>query len=294
MRKLPAVFEDLEQTINASHHIGFDDVRPAQPRAMGSASLRIAADSDGTSRLQKLRHAGSSKLVFPRSHGQAIEVIAVNTAGGITGGDTFTLDAAVGAHGMLTLTTQAAERAYRAQRGETGEVTTRLAVENGASLNWLPQELILFDRCALKRRLDVTLGRDARFLMVEPIVFGRTAMGEKLSSIHFQDRIRITREGRAVYHDGVDMIGNAASRLANRAIAHGAGAMASLVLIRPDAAAQLKKIRNMLPPMAGASLIAEDVMVLRHLAMDGYSLRRDLMSVLNHLTDNSLPISWRL
>jgi len=102
----------------------------------------------------------------------------VNTAGGITGGDTFDLEIDVRDGAKLTLTTQAAERAYRAQNGEIGRVTTRLSVQNDSSMHWLPQELILFDRCALQRRLEVALAPKARLLMVEPVVFGRAAMPE--------------------------------------------------------------------------------------------------------------------
>ncbi len=82
-------------------------------------------------------------------------MILVNTAGGITGGDQFDLDISLQTGAQLTLTTQAAERAYRAQPGEVGQVTSRLSVQTGAALKWLPQELILFDRCALNRRLDI-------------------------------------------------------------------------------------------------------------------------------------------
>lgn len=254
----------------------------------------MAKGHAGRTQLRDLRQSGSTKLVFPHTYAAMREAILVNTAGGITGGDRFTLDVEVQTGAALTLTTQAAERAYRAQRGELGKVSTTLSVHSKAYLYWLPQELILFDRCALQRRLVVDLKEDARFLMVEPIVFGRTAMTETLRNIRFHDRIRITRQDKPLYLDGVDIIGDAAVHLARPAIANGAGAMASLVLVSPDAQAQLVAIRRMLPPSAGASLIAKDVLVLRHLATDSFELRRDLVPILDHLTNNSLPISWRL
>lgn len=218
----------------------------------------------------------------------------VNTAGGITGGDQYTLAATVGAGGTLTLTTQAAERAYRAQVGEIGSVATTLTVEDHATLNWLPQELILFDHCALRRRLQIDLHGSAELLMVEPVVFGRAAMNERLTEVFFRDYIRINRDAQPIYLDGMDLSGDAAAHTARRAIAGGARAMASVVLVRPDAAAQLDALRAMLPPTAGASLLANDILVVRQLAEDSFALRRDLMPILSHLTNNSLPISWRL
>ncbi len=284
----------MEPKINLPHHSSFVGASPAQPRAVGEGSLTAVRAPSGQTCLQRLRQAGSTKLVFPRTNSAHLEAIVVNTAGGITGGDTFALEATAQSGASLTLTTQAAERAYRAQTGETGEVGTRLRVEADACINWLPQELILFDHCALRRRLEIDLQDSARLLMVEPVVFGRTAMAEELRQVRFQDRIIIRRNDRPLYLDGMDIRGDAAAHLARPAIANGAAAMASLVLVGADAASQLGHLRRMLPQAAGASLIAQDVLVVRHLAADGFELRRDLVPVLDHLTDNSLPISWRL
>jgi len=218
----------------------------------------------------------------------------VNTAGGITGGDQFSLNINVHKGAALSVTTQAAERAYRAQSGEVGRVTTDISVQAHASLKWLPQELILYDRCALRRRLSIDLASRARLLMVEPVVFGRAAMPEVLRDVMFQDRIRITRDGRLLYIDGMDLRGDGTAHLARPAIANGAGAMASVVMVAPDVQSHFKIVRSLLPQSAGASMLAEDVLVVRQLARDSFELRRNLIPVLNRLTQNTLPMSWRL
>ncbi|GGA28396.1 urease accessory protein UreD [Amylibacter cionae] len=254
----------------------------------------MRADPSGRTGITDLRQSGALKLVFPRQLTNSAETILVNTAGGITGGDRYDLDIDVGAGAALSLTTQAAERAYRAQRGETGKVTTRITVQSGAQMNWLPQELILFERCALNRRLSIDLQGDARLLMVEPVVFGRAAMKEVLRDIHLYDRISITRDGRPLYLDAMKISGDAAARLARSAIANGAGAMASVLCVTPEIAANLSAVREMLPATAGASLIAPDTLVIRQLAQDSYMLRRSLMPLLEHLSQSPLPASWRL
>ena len=256
--------------------------------------MAVAAAEAERTRLSSLRQSGATKLVFPRQTTQAIEAILINTAGGITGGDRFDLAATVHPGAQLTVTTQAAERAYRAQTGEVGHVTTQLSVKRGGRLNWLPQELILFESCALHRKLDIDLAQDAQLLMVEPLVFGRIAMGETLRNIVFRDRITIRRDGQPLYIDAMDLTGNAAGHLARTAVANGAGAMATVVLIRPDAAALLPIVRAALPATAGATLIAEDTLVLRHLAEDSYVLRRDLVPILERLSNRNLPTTWRL
>ena len=294
MLKLWAERKPAGAAINQSTHIDLRDARPAQPRAVGTAMVSVRADEAGKSRLVDLRQSGSSKLVFPQIPRSDVEAILVNTAGGITGGDDYRLHAIAKTGAALTITTQAAERAYRAQPGETGRVVTTLTVEAGARLNWLPQELILFDRCALDRRLTIDLEDAAQLLLVEPVVFGRAAMDETLCDIQFRDRIKIMRDDLPIYVDGMSLSGDATQHLARSAIANGAKAMASVVLVRPDAQAQLAPIRAMLPGTAGASLIADDVLVIRQLATDSYELRRALVPILDRLTNNTLPTSWRL
>ena len=256
--------------------------------------MLVYGDADGKTRLRGLRQSGSLKLVFPQSYRNDVEVILVNTAGGITGGDCFDLEIEVQDAAKLTLTTQAAERAYRAQTGEVGRVTTRLTVQDGGSLYWLPQELILYDRCALRRRLEITLSAQSRLLMVEPVVFGRAAMPETLSDIFFQDRIKITKDRKPLYIDGIDLRGNAADHLARPAIAGGAAAMASVVMVAPEAEALLPALRALLPTTSGASMLGEGVLAVRILATDSFELRQTLVPALEHLSNNALPASWRL
>ncbi|MDO6733512.1 urease accessory protein UreD [Octadecabacter sp. 1_MG-2023] len=274
--------------------ISLQDADALQPRAVGAASLAVHADDTGRTRLQTMRQSGSTRLVLPQTFRPDLEAVIVNTAGGITGGDAYDFAFTAGPNATLTLTTQAAERAYRAQTGETGRLNTRLNVNAGARLNWLPQEMILFDGCTLHRRLDIQLDASAELLMVEPVVFGRTAMGETLRDVHFKDRIKITRNGVPIYIDGADLHGNAAAHLATTATAKGSGAMCSVVMVTPDAKRHLTGVRALLPETAGASVLGSDVLVIRHLAPDSYDLRRDLIPVLEHLNQSPLPASWRL
>lgn len=245
------------------------------------------------SALRDLFQTGALRLVFP--HGRSdVEAVLVNTSGGITGGDRFEVEAVAGAGSRLTLTTQAAERAYRAQTGQVGRLTTRLSVQNGAFLRWLPQETLIFEGSALDRRLTVDLARDARFLMVEPLVFGRTAMGETVHNARLWDRITVNRDNRPIYRDGLDLGADIQSQLDRPAVANGGCAMASLVYVAPDVEIHLDAVRALLPETGGASLLAEDVLVLRMVAQDGFQLRKSLVPVLDRLTGQTLPRSWRL
>ncbi len=248
----------------------------------------------GRTELQDLRQQGSLKLLFPRRDGADMQAVLVNTAGGVTGGDSFDLSATALADAYLTLTTQAAERAYRASGAIPGRIRTHLTVEAGGQLNWLPQETILFDGCAIDRRLRVDLAPDAGLLLVESLIFGRAAMGEQVASAHFQDRLEIWRAGRLAHLDALRLTGDLAAEMARPGVGDGAGALSSLILIRPDAAAHLDPIRAALPDTGGVSLVGEDILLMRLLAPDGFTLRRTLVPILNRLTRNSLPRPWMI
>ncbi|WP_323778189.1 urease accessory protein UreD, partial [Leisingera sp.] len=263
---------------------------PDLPRAIARAEVTVHVP-DGCSRLKTLHQLGALKLLFPKGRPD-VEAIAVNTAGGITGGDDFRLSATALADAGLTVTTQAAERIYRALPGQTARVETRLCAKAGARLNWLPQETILFNGCALHRRLIAELEPGAQFLLVEPFIFGRAAMGETLTHAAVRDRIEIRRGGSPIYLDATALAGDAAAMLQRRAVAGGAGAMASLVLVAPEAEVQLAPLRRMLPQTAGASLLGPDLLVLRLLARDGFALRQCLVPVLERLLPAGLPRTW--
>lgn len=277
--------------MTASPAVPFSCLR--QPRAQGQVRLSSKARG-GRSVIDGLRQQGSMKALFPRPRGAALDAVLLNTGGGITGGDRFDIAASAGAGTHLTVTTQAAERAYRAQPGEIGRVRNRLVVEPGAALDWLPQETILFDGAALDRRLSADLQGDARLLLVEPVVFGRHAMGEVLRSGRFADRIDIRRDGALVFADRTALTGDIAAHLERPAVAAGAGAMATVLLACPEADRRLDAARETLPSAGGASLIREGLLFARLLAPDGFTLRKHLLPLIASLSITPLPRTWTI
>lgn len=254
---------------------------------------------DDVSVLDDFRLSGSSRVLFPHANrarvsNAPLEAVILNTAGGVTGGDRFetTAEARVGSH--LTLTTQAAERIYRSVDQSPGKVTTHLTLEDNARLDWLPQETILFEGAALQRRLTINMATSARFLMVEPLIFGRTAMGETIHNAHFSDHVTIRRNDALLFADRVHLSDDAQAQLDRRAIAGGARAMATLLLAAPDAGRFLEPLRSLLPTTGGASLIRDGLLFARLLAKDGHLLRQSLIPALTLLHGASLPRTWML
>jgi urease accessory protein len=284
--------------LDAAHILPLGSAKSV-PRARGTLLLNSKTQTgSGASVLDDLRHSGCLKALFPRGPSDRLSAVFVNTSGGITGGDNLGIAARIGTGSRLSLTSQAAERIYRASGTEPARVSTRIFVETGGRLDWLPQETILFDAARLDRSLHIDLAGDARCLVVETLVFGRTAMGEAVRQLNLSDRIEIWRDGAPQFIDRMRMSGDAAMHLQRRATGAGAVAMASVVFAVPadsaDAAAHLEVLRPILPQGAGASLIRPGLLFLRLTASDSYHLRRSLLPVLAQLNDGPLPRTWMI
>jgi urease accessory protein len=265
----------------------------APPRAVGGLHLSVSFDR-GRSNIRNLRQSGSLKALFPRPDGPALPAVMLNTAGGLTGGDRMQVSVAVEPDAHVILSSQAAERAYRAKGQSRAEVTVALRAGPRARIDWLPQETILFDGAALDRRLLADLAPDAKLLLVEPLIFGRVAMGEVVRHGSLHDHWQVRRDGQLVFADALRLDGDIAADLARKGVAGGAGAMASVLYVGPDASAFVTQLRLLLPATAGCSLIRDGVLFARMLARDGFDLRRSLIAVIEYLGGAPLPKVWRL
>lgn len=264
-----------------------------QPRAIGQALVSAKA-RNGRSVLSEFRTSGCLKTLFPHGSTDRLTGVFLNTAGGITGGDRlqFKAEAGVGAH--LCLTTQAAERIYRAQPKEVGHVNNHLTIAPGARLDWLPQETILFDHGALDRSLSIEMAHDSRLLAVESLILGRSAMGETLNETHLRDRIRVRRGGELIFADTLRLSTEMLHDLSGAAMLNGAGAMASVVFAAPEAEAHLPHLRSLMPATGGVSLIRPGLLFARLVAQDSFVLRQSLIPVLTHLNGTNLPRTWMI
>jgi urease accessory protein len=174
-------------------------------------------------------------------------------------------------------------------------VTTTLTVADGARIDWIPQETILFNHAALERRLNVHLAPGATLLLAEPLILGRAAMGEVVRSAHLRDRIAVWRGGAPLFADALRLDGDVSARMARPGTLDGAGALASVLLVSALAENHLGPARVLLTARnAGVSLIAPGVLFARLAAVDGYALRALLMPLVALLRGGPLPRVWTM
>ena len=220
-------------------------LEPARQRSIGTIRLAVGPSGPGgPTRLRDLAEAGPSRLRFP-AVGAIPEAVIVNTAGGVACGDAFSIDLALAPGSTLVVTTTAAEKIYRSD-GPESHITTRADLGEGARLDWLPQETILFDRSRLRRRFAADLAPGAGLLAAEIVAFGRGARGERLTQTLFSDTWRIRRAGRLVYADTVHLEGAVSDLLARAAIGGGAAAAGTVLDVSPEAEGRLEEARHLL------------------------------------------------
>ena len=273
-----------------------------QPRAEGEGRVSSKLRG-GRSRLDGLFQRASAKCLLPTVYeGTALDAVLLNTAGGLTGGDRFDWAAEAGAGSHLAVTTQTAERVYRAQPHEApAQVRARLRAGPGATLEWLPQETILFDGGALDRRLEIDLAPDAAFIGVEPLILGRAAMGETVREARFRDAWRLRVDGRLVWADGLRLEGRVDEITARAASFGGRLCAATAIVAGPGAEAAFVSARNLLPrhqepgaPALGAASRVNGIAAVRILARDGRALRGMLAPLLELWRGGPLPRPWTM
>jgi urease accessory protein len=263
----------------------------AANRARGAVAFEVHA-RDGVTRRGSLHESGSLRVRFPSPEAEGLSAVFVNTAGGVAGGDRFDVDVTAHEGARLTLTTAAAEKIYRAT-DRAAELAISLKLAAGAGLAWLPQETILFDRAKVSRRIDIDLAEGASLLLCEMVVFGRTAMGERMQQGSFVDRWRVRRGGRLVYAETVRLEGDIGEKLSQAAIGKDAAAIATALIV-PGDQVLVERLREAADRFGGEVGISawNGFAMARFCAQDAARLRADMVDVLSRAGGLPLPRLW--
>lgn len=247
--------------------------------------------------LGRVHEAGGLRLRLPnvlRGLHPDCEAVCINTGGGMVGGDKarYAFTAERGA--AVTITTQSAEKIYRATDRPTA-VDVNLALAAESTIEWLPQETILYDAIALHRRLNVALEQDATLLLVESLVFGRLAMGETVHSGSLRDRWRIRRSGRLVFAEDFRLEGPIAALLNRPAVGFGARAVATVLLVCPGAEQRLDAVRAVLAEGSAETAASawDGILTVRALSPSPDRLRATILATLQVLRGRAAPRVWQ-
>ena len=184
---------------------------PAAPAALAETTdskhwnaeleLEFRAQGGRTVALRK-RHVGP--LVTQQPHypdgPRRCESILVHPPAGIAGGDRLHLSVTVGTAAEALLTTPGATRFYR-ERGSAAEVEQRFQVEPGGTLEWVPQETLVYDRCHARCKTRIDLAPGAKLLTWEIFGLGRPASKRPFRQGDCRIALEVWRDREPLWYD---------------------------------------------------------------------------------------------
>jgi urease accessory protein len=215
-------------------------------RSEGSARLILAGSARGT-RIVDIFQRSPIRIMFPGIRGSAVEeAVVVNTAGGIAGGDRLEFDVTLLADAAVIVTSQTAERVYRAL-SEPAVIETRLKICEAAKLAWLPQETIVFNGGRMRRNTQIEISAGAELLALEWLVLGRAAHGEEMAGGQIIDGWQVRLDGRLIWADRFRATDEVFPRLRCRALLADFKAIGTLIYFGPDVQAWVQFLRDLAP-----------------------------------------------
>jgi urease accessory protein len=177
-------------------------VAPALYTPSWHAELELAYARFGAGTRPVLRRHKGPLRVQKHLYAEGPEVcqhIIVHPPGGIAGGDRLDVTASVGAGAWAQLTSPGAAKWYRAAGPAYQQLNLKVAA--GATLEWMPQETIVYSAAQAELHTVIELEGDARLLYWDVVALGRPAAGERFDRGHFQSHLDIRRDGRALWHE---------------------------------------------------------------------------------------------
>jgi urease accessory protein len=219
------------------------------------------------------RHVGPLLVQRPfYPEGGICHIYLLHPPGGVVGGDSLELQvqAETGSHSLIT--TPAATKFYRAGPHAHALLRQDLQVQD-ATLEWLPQEAIVFDGAKVRTSTRVDLAGRSRFIGWEIVCLGRPAIQEQFSAGELQQDFLLYRDGKPLLLDRLRLTG-ASPALAARWGFGSAQAMGTMLMFPGDGAdlAQLRAVRT--DDVRFAVTLVGGVLQCRALATQAHSIRQ--------------------
>jgi urease accessory protein len=155
--------------------------------------------------------------------------IILHTAGGIVGSDLLDQKIHLQANANATITTAAAGKIYRSN-GNVARQKIDISLDPQATLEWLPQETIVFSGAKYQQDLRIELASTAHFLAWDITRFGRTAKGERFIDGEWRSNTEIWRDSKPLWIDRQFLQGSEINCNSLNALA-GCAIVASLIYI---------------------------------------------------------------
>jgi len=250
-------------------------------RADGCGRIVLRGSENGTC-IEDIFEHSPIRIMFPRTGDCGVEeAVIINTGGGVAGGDRLECSVSALPGTSIAVTSQAAEKVYRALN-EPARVTTRLKARESARLAWLPQETIVFNSARLRRTTEIELTSGTELLALEWLVLGRAAHGEIVIGGNIIDSWQVKKDGRLIWADTFRVSDETFPHLNRKALLSNCSAIATLVYFGPYLDKRLDFLREMIPSLGSncAATLVSGLIVVRFAAKESFDLKLALRSFL--------------
>lgn len=183
------------------------NANPEHQPLQARLSLKFA-ERDGATRLVSREHFGPllvQKPLYPEGQ-KVCHAVIIHPPGGIVGGDQLEVSAHAEASANAQITTPGAAKWYKAN-GHVSQQKIRICVDQGACLEWVPQETIFYNNANVAIDHQVTLSEDAIYVGCEILCFGRTASGETFDHGQIKQRTSIRRNNKMIWLEQIRLQG---------------------------------------------------------------------------------------
>lgn len=177
----PAVIDQLTE---AKEHQGWQ----------ASLNLEFTGIKSGTTCktiLKKNYHYGPLRIQRPFYPDQDVaHVYMLHPPGGVVGGDQLDIQILAHNNAHLLVTTPGSGKFYLSA-GDWANYSQRLQIKPGSTLEWFPQENILFSGARVNSIISIELEDDAQFIGWDINCFGRPASCERFDHGAFTSRLEL-------------------------------------------------------------------------------------------------------
>ena len=231
------------------------------------------AQTNSHTRIKRSRHVGPlrvQRLFYPE--GSLAHVYILHPPGGVVGGDQLHIRLDVADKAQVLCTTPGSGKFYLSA-GEWALLEQTLRVESGASLEWLPQENILFAGARLQARTRIELEDGAVFIGWDINCLGRPSSCERFEHGAFDSRLMF-------YHQQKMLLVETQRVFAKQTLNAAAGLrgypMQANLLAFPCTQRHLEMVRECpASDLLGATLI-DGLLVVRALGNNSETLKQQL------------------
>ena len=150
----------------------------------------------------------SRELRLDPTDAHRVYLYIMNSSPGLLAGDAFQISIRLSDRTALYLTDQSATKVHQMAVAQRARVHYDVEVGAGASLEYVPEPIILYRNASLKQTMRLTLAPTGSLFLSDIMVPGRLARGEYFHFRQYVNRLQVyTPDGDLVFTDAMQLKG---------------------------------------------------------------------------------------